>query len=37
MGMVTVLWSADTIDWRDQDAALILSRAQKKWPIPFSC
>jgi peptidoglycan/xylan/chitin deacetylase (PgdA/CDA1 family) len=30
MGMITVLWSADTIDWRDQDAALILSRAQEK-------
>lgn len=30
MQMRTILWSADTIDWRDQNAALILSRAQEK-------
>lgn len=30
MQMRTILWSADTIDWRDQDAKLILSRAQEK-------
>lgn len=29
-GYVTVLWSADTIDWRDHDAALITSRALEK-------
>lgn len=27
LGLKTVLWSRDTIDWRDSDAALILSRA----------
>lgn len=26
----TILWSIDTIDWRDQDAALIYNRATKK-------
>ncbi len=29
-GYLTILWSADTIDWRDQDAALLLSRTQSK-------
>lgn len=29
-GYLTILWSADTIDWRDQNASLILSRAQNK-------
>ena len=29
-GYLTILWSADTIDWRDQDPELILSRAQKR-------
>lgn len=27
LGMKTVLWSKDTIDWRDKDSALILKRA----------
>jgi peptidoglycan/xylan/chitin deacetylase (PgdA/CDA1 family) len=30
LGMSTVLWSKDTIDWRDKNAALIYSRATKK-------
>ena len=29
MGMKTILWSRDTIDWRDKDANLIYSRATK--------
>ncbi|HIW04201.1 MAG TPA: polysaccharide deacetylase family protein [Firmicutes bacterium] len=29
MGYVTVLWSKDTIDWRDHDATLITERAVK--------
>jgi peptidoglycan/xylan/chitin deacetylase (PgdA/CDA1 family) len=29
-GYLTILWSADTIDWRDQDAKLLLSRTQSK-------
>ena len=29
LGMLTVLWSKDTIDWRDKNAALIYSRATK--------
>ena len=29
-GYLTILWSADTIDWRDQDPALLLSRAKSK-------
>jgi peptidoglycan/xylan/chitin deacetylase (PgdA/CDA1 family) len=29
-GYLTILWSADTIDWRDQDAALLLRRTQSK-------
>jgi peptidoglycan/xylan/chitin deacetylase (PgdA/CDA1 family) len=29
LGMKTVLWSKDTIDWRDKDAALIYTRATK--------
>ena len=29
LGMTTVLWSKDTIDWRDKNAALIYSRATK--------
>lgn len=29
LNMKTVLWSRDTIDWRDKDAALIYSRATK--------
>ncbi len=29
MGYVTVLWSKDTIDWRDHDAELITERAVK--------
>ena len=29
LGMSTVLWSKDTIDWRDKNAALIFSRATK--------
>ena len=27
--MKTILWSKDTIDWRDQDSALIFKRATK--------
>ena len=27
--MTTVLWSKDTIDWRDKNAAVIYSRATK--------
>ena len=27
--MKTILWSRDTIDWRDKNAALIYSRATK--------
>ena len=27
LGMKTILWSKDTIDWRDKDAALIYTRA----------
>ena len=30
LGMKTILWSKDTIDWRDKNAALIYSRATKK-------
>ena len=29
MGYTTVMWSKDTIDWRDQNEKLILSRATK--------
>ena len=29
LGMTTVLWSKDTIDWRDKNAAVIYSRATK--------
>ena len=29
LGMKTVLWSKDTIDWRDKDAKLIYTRATK--------
>lgn len=29
LGMKTILWSKDTIDWRDKNAALIYSRATK--------
>ena len=29
MGLSTILWSKDTIDWRDKNAALIYSRATK--------
>ena len=29
MGYKTILWSKDTIDWRDQDVGLITSRATK--------
>ncbi|MBO5737212.1 MAG: polysaccharide deacetylase family protein [Clostridia bacterium] len=29
LGMSTILWSKDTIDWRDKNAALIYSRATK--------
>ncbi len=27
-GMITVLWSVDTIDWRDHDAALVQARGE---------
>ena len=30
LGYRTILWSLDTIDWRDKDAELIYSRATKK-------
>lgn len=30
MGYKTILWTLDTIDWRDQDKALILKRATEK-------
>lgn len=30
LGMTTVLWSKDTIDWRDKDSALIYKRATKE-------
>ena len=29
LGMKTILWSKDTIDWRDKDASLIYTRATK--------
>ena len=29
LGMTTVMWSKDTIDWRDSDRSVILSRATK--------
>ncbi len=29
LGMKTILWSKDTIDWRDKDATLIYTRATK--------
>ncbi len=29
LGMNTILWSKDTIDWRDKDASLIYTRATK--------
>ncbi len=29
MGYKTIMWSKDTIDWRDQDTSLIVSRATK--------
>ena len=29
LGMTTILWSRDTIDWRDKDKALIYKRATK--------
>lgn len=29
MGYKTIMWSKDTIDWRDQDENLIYSRATK--------
>ncbi len=29
MGLKTILWSKDTIDWRDADSALVLRRAQE--------
>lgn len=29
LGMQTILWSKDTIDWRDKDSALIYKRATK--------
>ena len=28
-GMVTVMWSADTIDWRDQDKEKIYNRVER--------
>ena len=30
LGYTSIMWSADTIDWRDQDVGLILSRVQEK-------
>lgn len=30
LGYTTVLWSADTIDWRDRDATIIRDRAAKR-------
>jgi peptidoglycan/xylan/chitin deacetylase (PgdA/CDA1 family) len=30
LGMKTVLWSRDTIDWRDKNASLIYTRATKE-------
>ncbi len=30
LGMTTVLWSKDTIDWRDKDAMVIYNRATKE-------
>lgn len=30
LGMKTILWSRDTIDWRDKDASLIYTRATKE-------
>lgn len=30
LGYKTIMWSKDTVDWRDHDAALIYSRATKK-------
>ena len=29
LGMKTVLWSRDTIDWRDKNASLVYTRATK--------
>ena len=29
MGMQTILWSRDTIDWRDKNTAIIYTRATK--------
>ena len=29
LGMKTILWSKDTIDWRDKDSSLIYTRATK--------
>ena len=29
LGLKVIMWSRDTIDWRDSDAALIASRATK--------
>ena len=30
LGYQTIMWSLDTIDWRDQDSDLICERATKK-------
>lgn len=30
LGYKTIMWSKDTIDWRDKDTSLIISRATKK-------
>ncbi len=29
-GYTTILWSADTIDWRDQDADLLVKRTKSR-------
>ena len=29
LGMKTILWSKDTIDWRDKDSSIIYTRATK--------
>jgi peptidoglycan/xylan/chitin deacetylase (PgdA/CDA1 family) len=33
LGLKTIMWSRDTIDWRDDDVNLIYSRATKKLQI----
>ena len=30
LGMQTIMWSRDTIDWRDKDSSLVFSRATNK-------